>query len=103
MKVGNFLKIMLLVTTMAVLYIHLQMSIYSLAYQGKKREDKIDKLVENNVNMRNDILRLKSSENIGQQLLVKEKDYKFVSRSNVVEVEAAGSNPMSGLLAFAKF
>jgi hypothetical protein len=103
MKVSGFLKIMFVITTMGVLYIHLQLSIYGLAYQGKKREDRIEKLAENNIIVRNDILRLKSSDNIGRELLVKEKDYKFVSRSNVVEVESAGINPLAGLLAFAKF
>lgn len=103
MKVSAFLKVMFIVTAMGVLYIHLQMSIYDLAYQGKKKEDRIEKMAENNVIMKNDILRLKSSDHIGRQLLVKEKDYQFLGRNNVVEVEAAGMNPLSGLLAFAKF
>jgi len=103
MKISGFLKVMFVITTMAVLYINLQLNIYGLAYQGKKREDRIEKLAETNIIDRNDILRLKSSDHIGRELLVKEKDYKFVSRSNVVEVESAGVNPFSGLLAFAKF
>ena len=103
MKVSDFLKGLMVVTVMAVLFIHLQMSIYDLAYQGKRKEDKIEKLAENNVIMKNDILRLKSSDHIGRELLVKEKDYKFVSQNNVVEVEAVGTNPLAGLLAFAKF
>ncbi|MEI6437604.1 MAG: hypothetical protein WCO69_02505 [Candidatus Omnitrophota bacterium] len=103
MKISGFLKVMFVVTTMGVLYIHLQMSIYDLAYQGKRKEDRIEKLAENNVMMKNDILRLKSSDHIGRQLLVNEKDYKFLGRNNVVEVEATGSNPVLGLLAFAKF
>ncbi len=103
MKVSGFLKIMFVITTMAVLYIHLQMNIYGLAYQGKRRADKVEKLVESNVIMKNDILRLKSSDHIGRELLVKEKDYKFVSNKNIVEIEAKNSNPLADLLAFAKF
>ncbi|MBF0593507.1 MAG: hypothetical protein HQL22_00915 [Candidatus Omnitrophica bacterium] len=103
MKVSDFLKVMFVITFTAVLYIHLQMSIYDLAYQGKKKEDTVEKLAENNVMMKNDILRLKSADHIGRELLEKEKDYKFASRSNVVEVETTGGNPISGLLAFAKF
>ena len=103
MKVSSFLKVMCIVTTMGVLFIHLQMSIYELAYQGKRRADKIEKLAESNVMMKNDILRLKSSDHIGRQLLVKEGDYKFLGRNNVVEVEETGAGPLSGLLAFAKF
>ena len=87
---GNFLKSMFIVTVMSLLYIHLQMNIYALAYQGKKKEIRIEKLAENNAQVRNDILRLKSSDNIGRELLSKEKEYKFVSRNNVMEVESNG-------------
>ena len=85
---GNFLKGMFIVTVMALLYIHLQMNIYALAYQGKKKEVRIEKLAENNSAVKNDILRLKSSDNIGRELLGKEKTYQFASRRNVVEVES---------------
>ncbi len=87
---ANFLKGMLVITIMALLYIHLQMNIYALAYQGKKREIRIEKLAEHNSIVKNDIMRLKSSENIGRELLGKEKEYQFVSRNNVVEVESRG-------------
>ena len=63
MKVSAFLKVMCIITTMGVLYINLQMSIYDLAYQGKRKEDRIEKLAENNVIMKNDILRLKTRQN----------------------------------------
>lgn len=86
---AHFLKGMAVVTVMALLYIHLQMNIYALAYQGKKREVKIEKLAERNATVKNDILRLKSSSNIGRELLSKEKEYQFVGRSNVVEVETS--------------
>jgi hypothetical protein len=86
----NFLKGIAVVTIMALLYIHLQMNIYALAYQGKKRENRVEKLAEHNAMVKNDIMRLKSSSNIGRELLSKEKEYKFVSRNNVVEVESNG-------------
>ncbi len=86
----NFLKGMAVVTVMALLYIHLQMNIYALAYQGKKREVCIEKLSEHNSMVKNDILRLRSSDNIGRSLLGSEKDYRFASRRNVVEVESQG-------------
>ena len=44
MKVSAFLKVMCIITTMGVLYINLQMSIYDRAYQGKSKEDRIVKL-----------------------------------------------------------
>ncbi len=89
---GHFLKGMAVITIMALLYIHLQMNIYALAYQGKKKESRIEKLAENNAAVRNDILRLQSSDNIGRELLTKENSsYRFASRRNVVEVESGGA------------
>ncbi len=87
---GNFLKGMGLITIMALLYIHLQMNIYALAYQGTKKEMKISRLAERNALVANDILRLKSSDHIGRELLGKEKVYQFASKSHVLEVEAQG-------------
>ncbi len=101
MKVSVFLKMMGIITVMALLYIHLQMQIYNLAYQSKKNANHVDQLAERNVTMRNDILRLKSSDNMGRELLVKEKNYRFLSKSNVVEVEASQTNPLSGVIALA--
>ena len=89
---GHFLKGMAVITVMALLYIHLQMNIYALAYQGKKKESHIEKLAEHNAAVKNDILRLKSSDNIGREFLVKENSgYRFASRRNVVEVESAAT------------
>jgi hypothetical protein len=88
MKVVDFLKVMGVITVMAVLYIHLQMEIYTLAYEGRIKEQKIEMLAEKNVMVSNDILRLKSSDNMGRELLVKEKEYSFASRKHVVEVES---------------
>ncbi len=88
MKIVQFLKMMGIVTFMAVLYIHLQMQIYHLGYQGQAKAQKIEKLAEHNNIVKNDILRLTSSSNIGHELLLKEDNYRFASRRNVVEVEA---------------
>lgn len=101
MKIGVFLKIMGLITFMAILYIHMQMKIYDLAYQGKRRTNHIERLAENNSAMRNDILRLKSSDNMGRALLVDENNYKFISKSNVVEVESRQVEPKFGVMALA--
>ncbi|MBF0123229.1 MAG: hypothetical protein HQL21_07500 [Candidatus Omnitrophica bacterium] len=88
MRIVQFLKVMGVVTFMAVLYIHLQMRIYDLGYQGQAKAQKIEKLAESNSLVKNDILRLKSSSHIGHELLTKDDHYRFASRKNVVEVEA---------------
>jgi predicted ATPase len=85
---NHFLKGMLVITIMALLYIHLQMNIYALGYEGRKNEARVEQLAERNSQVRNDVLRLKSSDNIGRELLGKENAYQFASRRDVVEVES---------------
>ncbi len=88
MKVSDLVKMMAIITVLAVLYIHVQMNIYAMAYQGSARQQKIDKLVETNAIIKNDITRLKSSDHIGRALLVKGKAYQFASPEHVVELAA---------------
>ncbi|MBF0485751.1 MAG: hypothetical protein HQL16_04465 [Candidatus Omnitrophica bacterium] len=87
MKISFFLKVMFVVTFMAVLYIHLQMKIYDFAYQGKVKQQRIEQLAEVNGRVHNDILRLQSSDNIGRELLGnQDSKFQFASRSRVIEV-----------------
>lgn len=86
MKVSDLVKMMVVVTVLAVLYIHVQMNIYAMAYQGSSRQQKIDKLVEMNAIIKNDITRLQSSDHIGRSLLAKGKSYQFAGPDHVVEV-----------------
>ena len=79
---------MFIVTAMGVLYIHLQMNIYDFAYRGKIKQQKIEQLAEVNGRVKNDILRLQSSDHIGRELLSKNTQYQFASRSRIVEVAA---------------
>ena len=88
MKISHFLKFMFIVTAMGVLYIHLQMNIYDFAYRGKIKQQKIEQLAEVNGRVKNDILRLQSSDHIGRELLTKDTKYQFASRSHIVEVAA---------------
>ncbi len=89
MRITIFLKLMGVLTCMAVLYTHLQVKIYHLGYQGQARAQQIDRLAEKNSLVKNDILRLTSSTHIGRELLQKEDHYRFASRTNVIEVEEA--------------
>jgi hypothetical protein len=101
MKVSYFLKVMFVVTFMAVVYIHLQMKIYAFAYQARSKQQRIEQLAEVNTRVNNDILRLQSSDHIGRELLKRENSqFQFASRSRVVEVasrtEALPDIVMSG-------
>ncbi len=88
MKISHFIKFMFIVTAMSVLYIHMQMKIYDFAYQGKIKQQRLEQLAEVNGRVRKDILRLQSSDHIGRELLTKNTQYQFASRSHIVEVAA---------------
>ncbi len=87
MKITDVMKMMFIATILAVLYIHLQMNIYGMAYQGSARQKNIEILTEKNVHLKNDIVRLQSSDHIGRELLVKsDKKYHFAGAESIVEV-----------------
>jgi len=46
MKLGKFLKWVSIVTVLALVYIHMQMQIIGLAYEGNAKEEQIRELSE---------------------------------------------------------
>lgn len=89
MRLSSSLKCMSFVTLLALIYIHMQMQIIDLAYQGKRKEKDIIKLVEENGMVSYNILALKSSNNLGRKLLAKDSDLRFRDRGSVVELAVA--------------
>ena len=67
------------VTVIALVYIHMQMGIYGLAYEQERHTRNIRELVEKNGNATYAILRLKSANHIGEALLQKDSPLQFVS------------------------
>jgi len=76
------------VTALALIYIHMQMQIIDLAYQGKRKEKNITKLTEKNGTVSYNILTLKSSNNLGRKLLAENSDLQFRDKGDVVELVA---------------
>jgi hypothetical protein len=74
------------VTILALIYIHMQMQIFALAYQGKNREKQITKIKEINGVLAYDILELKSSNHLGVKLLAENSNLKFRDPASVVEL-----------------
>ena len=48
MRLLKLIRMMTVVTILALIYIHMQMNIFALAYQGKKKEKQITKIKEMN-------------------------------------------------------
>ena len=78
---------MAVLTILALIYIHMQMKIFDLAYQVKKREQLIRKLNEHHGNLTYNILKLKSAHNLGYKLLAENSHMQFMDNSQIVKVE----------------
>ena len=93
MSLKTYFKIAVFATIMSLLYIHMQMKIFELAYKGKDKEKIIHELADTNGTLTHQILTLKSANNLGNQLLEKENSLQFMSRDHVMTVvTTAASN-----------
>lgn len=86
MRLGKFLKFIGAFTFLALIYIHLQMQIIDLAYQGKYKEKQINKLVEQKGNLTYSILTLKSASHLGNELLKEKSGMRFAAPEQVVRI-----------------
>ena len=80
---------MAFITVLSLGYIHLQMNIYDLAYQAKRKEHQIQKLRDDNGVNTYHILALKSVGRIGQKLLDQGSDMQFISNDKVYQLASA--------------
>ena len=88
MKLSDFLKWTVSVTVLCLVYVHLQMKIIDMAYDGKIREKNIKQLIDENGRVTYEILKLTSSKNLGYKLLNDDTDMKFADPKNVVTISA---------------
>ena len=91
MRFGKFLIFMGFITVLALTYIHMQMEIIDLAYEGNAREQKIKKLVEENGNANYKILMLKSANHIGKTMLDDGNGMQFADRDNILQITTSES------------
>src|SRR5208282_701989 len=94
MSLKVYFKVAVFATIISLLYIHMQMKIFELAYNGKDKEKIIHELADTNGALTHQILTLKSANNLGNQLLEKENSLQFMGRDRVMTVvSAAGGMP----------
>jgi hypothetical protein len=82
MRFSSALKFIGFVTLLALTYIHMQVKIIDLAYQGKDKEKQLKKLIEKNGYVSYNILTLKSANHIGEKLLSKDSKMHFLNPKN---------------------
>jgi hypothetical protein len=86
MKLFKMLRMMFVITFLALIYIHMQMQIVAMAYEGKNKEKEIIRMKEKNGMLAYHILELKSSNHIGVKLLAEDSKFKFRDPENVVQI-----------------
>ncbi|MEI7998058.1 MAG: hypothetical protein WCH62_00920 [Candidatus Omnitrophota bacterium] len=115
MSIKVWIKLMSFVTIIALIYIHMQLQIFDLAYQGKYKEKRMHELRDHSGLLTHQILTLKSANHLGNQLLEKESNFQFVSNDRIMTmagpasmiskvspqaVKSKGENPMWNFLSF---
>ena len=99
MSLKTYFKVAVFATIMSLLYIHMQMKIFELAYNGKDKEKIIHELADTNGALTHQILTLKSANNLGNQLLEKENSLQFMDRGRVMTVVSSAAPRVPGLAA----
>ena len=89
MSLKVYFKIALFVTVMCLLYIHMQMNIFELSYNGKDKEKIIHELNDSNGALSHQILTLKSANNLGNQLLDHDNSLQFMDNERVMTVTSS--------------
>ena len=90
MSLKVYFKVAAFVTIMCLLYIHMQMRIFELSYNGKDKEKIIHELNDSNGALSHQILTLKSANNLGSELLDHDNNnLQFMDHESVMTVSAS--------------
>jgi len=112
MRLVRHLRIIIVLTILMLVYIHMQMQIFDLAYQGKSKQQHIRELIEKKGSLMYAIVTLKSANHLGVQLLAEDSGMEFVDPNNILPLstpkelitedfsseEAQGNKKMNPLL-----
>jgi cell division protein FtsL len=89
MSLKVYFKIASFITIIALLYIHMQMKIFELSYNGKDKEKVIHELNDSNGALSHQILTLESANNLGNQLLDRDNSLQFMDNERVMTVSTS--------------
>ena len=99
MKLLRFFMWMIFSTIVSLIYIQLQVQIVELAYQGDKKEKEMRRLNDDNGDVRYNIYRLKSANNLGVKLLTNNSQMKFLDNDHIVMLKMPMDSPEHSRLA----
>ena len=92
MSLKVYFKIAAFTTIMALLYIHMQMNIFELSYNGKDKEKIIHELNDTNGTLSHQILTLESANHLGNQLLDRDNSLQFMDNERVMTVSTSAGD-----------
>lgn len=90
MSLAGFMKYTFSTTFLILVYIHLQMQIVDLAYQGQRKETQIEDLLDKNGSTFYAISKLKSANHLGEKLLAENSKMQFAGANDIIYVAANG-------------
>ena len=94
MQFLRFIKILMFVTVLSLVYIHLQIRIIGLAYDGKEKEKGMRQLAEVNGHLKYKILALTSSNHLGVKMLSENSKMEFMGSQDIVQVSYVSQHPV---------
>ena len=86
MKLVRTFRILASITSLALIYTHMQMQIFDMAYRGKQKELEIADLSGNNGLVAYDIMQLKSAHHLGATVLSGDSGLRFRDQGNIVRL-----------------
>ena len=89
MRLKTFAQLLCGLTIFALCYIHLQIEIVELAYQGKDKQTEIRGLMEDKETLTYTILNMKSANHLGDRLLAEESNMEIMHPERIVRVDAS--------------
>src|SRR5271154_7294779 len=102
MSLKVYFKVASFATIIALFYIHMQMNIFELSYNGKDKEKIIHELNDSNGALSHQILTLESANNLGSQLLDRDNSMQFMDQERVMTVRTSAKveKPIWNLYSF---
>ncbi len=89
MRLSKCIQGVSFLTLIALIYIHMQMQVYDLAYQGQEKRKHIQKISEANALTAYQILELKSVNHLGRRLLAHDQQLRFRDNRSIVQLVTA--------------
>ena len=86
MNLKNFFKFLFTTTFILLVYIHLQMKIFGMAYHAQTNQKKIQELNDANGRLTYQILALKSANNLGKQILENKSELQFIESDKIFKL-----------------